>query len=195
MRDSRAAVPVRKAGGWAVGTLAGLVVGFGMASLVDAGFTAEWSNAGRTAWATALIGAVLFAVYAFVRLLRVLEREADVRDPPLLELPPEGAPGVWQQRARGGALIALALGGWAALGFVIAAIRTGSPIRSLLLGVGWCLLLGLSGAVGGVLYHLMDPIRRRGWLGRTVANVVSILAYCATAVVLLGLVFLLAGRL
>ena len=195
MRGSRSAVPVQKAVWWAVGALTSGGAGFGMANLVDAGFTAEWSPAAGTAWAAGLIGAILFAVYALVRFWRILEGEADVPNPPLLELPPAGAPAVWQQRARAGALIILGLGGWAALGFVIWGIRAGDPIRGLFVGVGWCLVLGLSGATGGVVYHLTDSIRLRGWLGRPVANVVSVLAYCATAIVLLGLAFLVGGRL
>lgn len=162
---------------------------------MDVGFTAGWPAALGAAWGTGLIGIGLFAVYAWARFSRILNGQADVRNPPLIELPPSATPATWQERARTGALIILALGGWTALGFVIAGIRGGDPLRGLLLGAGWCLLLWLSGAAGGVVYHLTDPIRRRGWLGRTLANVVSILAYCAAAVILLVVAFLVSGGL
>jgi hypothetical protein len=42
-------------------------------------------------------------------------------------------------------------------------------------------LASLGGAVGGAVYYWTDPLRaRKGW-HRTLANVLSILAYCAAA--------------
>jgi hypothetical protein len=42
-------------------------------------------------------------------------------------------------------------------------------------------LASLGGAVGGAVYYASDPWRARGGIFKTAANVGSILAYCAAA--------------
>jgi hypothetical protein len=44
------------------------------------------------------------------------------------------------------------------------------------------ILASLGGAVGGVAYYASDPWRVRGGIFKTLANVTSLLTYCAAAV-------------
>ena len=52
-------------------------------------------------------------------------------------------------------------------------------------------LASLGGAVGGITYYASDPWRARGGMFKKVANVGSILAYCAAAVLFVGVWILL----
>lgn len=53
--------------------------------------------------------------------------------------------------------------------------------------VGLALALAAGGAAGGVTYYYTEPLRRRGGWWRTLANVLSLLAYC---LLLFGLLLL-----
>jgi len=48
--------------------------------------------------------------------------------------------------------------------------------------------VSLGGGLGGIVYYTTDPLRVRGGIRRTFANVVSLLAYCFAT---LGLIVLL----
>lgn len=45
--------------------------------------------------------------------------------------------------------------------------------RLAVVGAFFFVLLALSGAFGGVVYHATEPIRKRGVIGRTTANVLN----------------------
>jgi hypothetical protein len=51
----------------------------------------------------------------------------------------------------------------------------------------------VAGAVGGAMYFVTGPWRARGGATRTFANVITLLAFCAGAIVLLVLVALFIG--
>lgn len=57
--------------------------------------------------------------------------------------------------------------------------------RLAVIGAFFFVLLALSGAFGGVVYHATEPMRKRGVIGRTTASVLTGLSYCAAAVFLL----------
>jgi thiol:disulfide interchange protein len=48
--------------------LGGLAVGFTMARLVDAGFTASWPGWGRTVWVVVMFASLFVAMFAWKRL-------------------------------------------------------------------------------------------------------------------------------
>ena len=50
-------------------------------------------------------------------------------------------------------------------------------------------VLAVSGGAGGAVHYCTDAWRARGGVARTVANVISILAYCAVAALVVLLVF------
>lgn len=60
---------------------------------------------------------------------------------------------------------------------------------SILQIVAGCFAAAAGGAVGGAVYHASDGLRERGGLGRTLANVVSLLVYCSVTLLVLMLVF------
>jgi uncharacterized membrane-anchored protein len=66
--------------------------------------------------------------------------------------------------------------------------RATLPLESRVMGL---ILASLGGAVGGIAYYASDPWRARGGIFKTVANVASILAYCAAAVLFIGVWILL----
>lgn len=53
------------------------------------------------------------------------------------------------------------------------------------------ILASLGGAVGGIVYYASDPWRVRGGVLKTIANVASILVYCAAAVLFVAIWILL----
>jgi hypothetical protein len=87
----------------------------------------------------------------------------------------------------------LVMGGGVAVTLLLQAIQDGTSSQGLAMAGGWLLILAISGATGGVVYHATDSIRSRSRIGHVAANVVSILAYCAMAVLLLWIGFSLFG--
>jgi hypothetical protein len=85
------------------------------------------------------------------------------------------------------------LAGWVAVPLLLQPIRDGDPYRGVAMAGGWLLILAISGATGGIVHHATDSLRSRSQTGHIAANVISLLAYCAMAAVLLYLAVALYG--
>lgn len=166
---------------WRVGivTAAGLTLAMWMATLVDTGFTRNWSDTARFAWMIGMMVLMLTAVLAWVRLVS-MDADPAASD----EVPAETArrPSGWS-RARRGARWVLehTLGGTIML--YAAAILRGSELLPLP-GIAMIGVLAVLGGLGGLAYHRAEGLRRSG--RRALAMVSTGFVFALLALLFLG---------
>lgn len=98
----------------------------------------------------------------------------------------------WRQRAAAGGLIVLAMGGTGVLWLLFLAVINLDPM-ALGLAIGLVALLLGSGAVGGLVYHAVSPIRARGAIGYYAASIMTVYGYFGAVLGVLGLAALFVG--
>lgn len=161
---------------------------FTMATRVDSALTAGWPEWARVLWVIGIFGGLLLAIGGWWKLLgmEILPGENTRRfgEESFLALVPRHGR-AWQHRARRGAVIVLLWGGLGAIGLFAVAVMRGDPIDGAIVSLGFLAVLAMSGAVGGLAYHITEPVRSRGRACHVAANVISLLAYCAAAIILL----------
>jgi hypothetical protein len=173
----------------------GLGAAYSLVNLMSHHRTGVWAVTGfRVILVSVMLGLAGIGFVAFAKLIGL---------PVLPEAAPRGdeasfyalarQESSWRNRAGAGAGMVLVLAGWVAIPLFLRAIQDGTSSRGLAMAGGWLLILATSGATGGVVYHATDSIRSRSRIGHIAANVVSILAYCAMAGLLLWIAVALLG--